>query len=293
SNLSALIVAEAAIVVPNEQYVWNFTDTGKTLDDSYDEELEYEDIYGAKLYDITLTVKGGAKKASVKENGTTVAYTGAYIQGIEGVAVKYTTSKDIVFIKTTKNWSTGTSAPGTDLNKNKIAYAWGAAESSEYIKQDDLLLVTWTIFAADGTDITDMTLTAHDDAKPSTKFAQVWDGTDKDGAENVFAPSSTIVGYPAEQKVSYTAVSTLGAAAQEVLAAKFPGKAYYVKGDVIDFTAPATAKYLYATDGTNEAKTTASIQAHLNIGEGVSAKIIPVLVTADAEGPAITFSVVD
>ena len=263
SLLSSFIVAEAA--TPEVSYIFDFKDTGTKLDENIDDAYDYYDLHGvAELYEITLTVKGASAKTPVKdESGKLVAFSGAWIQGIEGVAARYTTSKELVFIKTTKNWTNGTAVAGNDASKNKIAYSWGAPADSECIKADNTVLATWTVFAKDGSDITDIKIAAHEDAKLNTVFNSVWDGVTKDAETNVKATSNEIVGYPAAS----TTPAVAGKAIED-------GFKTFSTDAAIEFAVGATPTIEISKSGTTD-KLTETLKSDV-IGEGKT-KIIPIV----------------
>lgn len=175
---------------------------------------------------------------------------------------------------------------GTGITGNNIYPSAGT-----YVQNHTITLNAYVVVKADASDITLPCSNAQ-----IVYYAQRGQVATQVSATNKCSekPASITLSAGGNDNVKYSAVSGLDAAAQEVFAAKFPGKAYYVQGDVISYTSDGTEYYIEATDGTNTAKTKRSIESYLNISEaGVAVKVIPVLVTADSEGPEVTFTKVN
>jgi hypothetical protein len=173
-----MIVAEAA-TTPDVSLKIDFVDLEEELsDENYDEDLNFEDYYGAPVYKATATLIGAAKKASVKENGTTVAYTGCFIDSIQAAWTYSSTSDDLLVVNKAANLS-GTLSKAEN---GELTVAWSTAE--DFVKAEQVVY-TWYFIAEDMSAIEDITIKVNPAKDLIVKVNQYWDGTSKTAQENV------------------------------------------------------------------------------------------------------------
>lgn len=141
------------------------------LDDNLDEDLNFEDYYGAPVYKLSMSISGLAKKASVKENGTTVAYTGT-MMGALGAFIDFDADK-FTYVKGESTFG-GTFVPGKVAGADQLSITW--YDSSN--KKEDGVVGSLYLFANSGEEVTEeapFTL----DATKSYVYAEYYDGTSK------------------------------------------------------------------------------------------------------------------
>ena len=190
TTFSSFVVAEAS--APDIKYSLNFSSTGELLsDENYDPDLNYEDYYGAPVYKAEFTLKGAKKKASVKENGATVAYTGCFVDSIQA-KFQYSSSQSITLIAQSLFSDAAlskTSVPG------EVTFSWSTADSNKFLKADTVV-ATWYFIADDKTDITDFAIKGYPGYKSVVQVNQYWDGTSKDAQTAVQLNDISIEEYP-------------------------------------------------------------------------------------------------
>lgn len=191
--IASMAVSVSATEAPEIKLALNFAETGEKLsDENYDPDLNFEDYYGAPVYKVELSIEGVAKKASVKENGTTVAYTGCIVDAIQ-TKFAYEAEKDIICV----GFSGATGALSNFANVGEFTYSFTTAVSNDMFKTDKAVIGTWYFVAEDMSAIEDMKVTGFPGYAHLGQINQYWDGTSKNVTlENkAFAP--TIVAYPA------------------------------------------------------------------------------------------------
>lgn len=199
SLLSAFaMIASMAVSVsaaePEIKLALNFAATGEELsDENYDPDLNFEDYYGAPVYKVELSIEGVSKKASVKEDGTTVAYTGCIVDSIQ-TKMAYEADKDILCVGSSviSGALTKTTVPG------EFTFSWSTATSAEMLKTDKAVIGTWYFVAEDMEAIDEMKVDGFPGYSHIGQINQYWDGTSKTETLKLAPFTPTIVAYPAK-----------------------------------------------------------------------------------------------